>query len=323
MILILYVDDGLIASKSEELMMEFLNDMNKYFPITTQEPSVFVGLEIKRYVNEGTIVVSQSNYIERILVKYGMEDCSACKSPADPNTKLLPAERVDEKVKEDFQMLIGSLRYVVWTRLDIAFPVTQLSKFIEKPSMMHYQSAKRILRYLKGTKHYALRYGATNVFGKLIAFSDADHASDVISRKSIGAYVLMLNGGPISWKSKQQSIVATSSTESEFNALFETVREIMWIRQLLKDLDLIQDESTTLYCDNQAAISITTKESFCRNTKHWDIRLHFVREKQEEGVVQVKYICTKDQPADILTKNLPSTTIERHLHSMGIVTDQH
>ncbi len=159
------------------------------------------------------------------------------------------------------------------------------------------------------------------------AFSDADWAGDKSDRRSTTGYVVCVNGCVVSWGVKKQSTVALSTAEAEYMAVSSTTQEILWVIQLLNEMMFTIDNSTIgednnkqryqpsnivmLWCDNQAAVSIGTNDTHHQRTKHIDIRHHFVRDVVKSGVIALKWISTRFQLADVLTKALGSITFTR------------
>jgi len=149
---------------------------------------------------------------------------------------------------------------------------------LESPTSAHISEAKRVLRYLQGTKILGLIYGAnTNDDKWLKAFSNADYASCVDTRKSVSGVLLMLNRGPIIWSSRKQGMVATSTTDAEYIIAHDASKEIVWARGLLQQIGYEQIGPMTLYCDNTAAENLIKNPTFHRRTKHVDVKFHYVR----------------------------------------------
>ena len=143
--------------------------------------------------------------------------------------------------------------------------------------------------------------------GELLGFADASWASDLDSRRSMTGYVFFLNGSVVSWKSKRQPTVATSSTEAEYMALYSSTQEAVWLRLLLSDIGCALGTAMTIYEDNQGCIALAKNPVFHARTKYIDIKFHFLREKIEEGVIQLEYKPTDEMLADGLTKALGRT----------------
>jgi hypothetical protein len=217
-------------------------------------------------------------------------------------------------------------------RPDISYAVGLLSRFNVDPRNRHLTAAKRVLRYLKHTKDLKLIYRPT---GKdLYGFVDSDWGNPK-ERKSVGGYIFTLGGAAISWCSKKQSLVALSTEEAEYTAFTEGSREVLWLRQLLSDInnrleppipimtDTMADERsgppTTIYADNQAAIGhVTSATETSARTKHFDIRLQHSRDLQRKKAINITYIKSSENTADILTKRLPIEAHRRHVKGLGL-----
>ncbi|XP_059073222.1 secreted RxLR effector protein 161-like [Cryptomeria japonica] len=150
---------------------------------------------------------------------------------------------------------LGGLIYATTTRPDISFAVGVLSRFMQQPKETHWLAAKRILRYLQGSQNYGLKYSKTNQFS-LVGYSDSDYAGDSTDGKSTSGYLMYLGSALISWRSKKQSVPATSSSEAKYMAAFEATWEILWFRRILEDFQTPQISSTPLFIDNQSAIKM-------------------------------------------------------------------
>lgn len=164
---------------------------------------------------------------------------------------------------------------------------------------------KRILRYLKGTIDYCLRYEKRGEEQfNLIGFVGADWAGDPIDRKSFTGYLFKLGGNPISWESKKQHSVALSSTEAEYVGLIEACKEAIHLRRVLTNIISTKNKKILIYNDNQSVIKLSSNPVYHSRTKHIDIKQHFVRECVDKGYVYLEYMSTEHMPADVLTKGL-------------------
>lgn len=220
-----------------------------------------------------------------------------------------------------YRSLVGKLNFLTHTRPDLAFTVQCLSQFMQSPRTSHLEALHHTLRYVAQTAGQGILLQASDKL-TLQAFSDSDWASCPDSRRSITGYVLQLGSSPISWKSKKQPTVSKSSSESEYRAMASAAAEVTWMVRLLNELGLTNLQPVTLHCDNQSAIHIAKNPVFHERTKHIDIDCHFTREKVLEGLIQLTYLPTKSQLADVFTKILPSAQFNELLSKLGLFTPQ-
>lgn len=192
----------------------------------------FLGMRVTRDRSAKTITLSQEKYIRNMLVEYGMDDCQAVTTPIIPNSHLVPAsdsEVADFKAsKQDYRRAVGLLNYLVQcTRPDLAFVSSQLSQFLDRPGTQHWAAFKRVLRYLKNTSTMGLVLGGKKV--DLVAYSDSDYAGCPYTRRSTTGYCNFVAEGCVSWRSRKQVTVATSSTEAEYRAAYEATQDVIWL----------------------------------------------------------------------------------------------
>lgn len=316
-ILAIYVDDLIILWKSERCLKDIKVALNTRFKMTDLGRATnIVGIAIE--YTDGGIAIHQQHYIKSVLERFGMKDAKPAATPSDPSQKLSiamlnPEEDVDNI---PYQEAVGCLLYLVQcTRPDIAFAVSDVSRFNSKYGRVHWTAVKRIMRYLKGTINYCINYRLGG--DGLIGFSDADWASDVDKRRSCTGYVFLLGDGAISWASTRQVTVALSSTEAEYMALSTATCEAVWLRMFRQEFEAKQ-KKVMIKCDNQSAISIAEVEMFRKRSKHIDIRYHHIRDKVNLGVIGLEYVSSMDNLADCLTKGVVGPTIQRGVEGMGI-----
>ena len=187
------------------------------------------------------------------------------------------------------------------------------------PRSPHYAAALRILRYLKGIIFDGLHFSSHSSL-TLQAYSDTDWASDPTDRRSTTGYCFILGDSLISWRSKKQTIVARSSTETEYRALTATTAELIWLRWLLQDLGVDCFTITKLHRDNRSAIQIAHNDVFHERTKHIEIDCHFIRHHLLQGNLTLQSISSQDQLADIFTKPLPPGTFRALASKLRMVS---
>ena len=236
LLVVLYVDDGLIAARTADAGDKLVTAMSSAFEATTSSANYYLGIQIKRSADRQLIKIHQSSYIKGLLKKFGMTDCHPIFTPAEGNVTLRPNQ--EQSVDVSFRQLIGGLMFLtVFTRPDIAFAVHRLSQYLDNLSTDHWQAAKRVLRYLKGTQDVGINFDGNALCpNQLLLYTDSDFATCVTTRKSISGVVITVNGGPVSWTSRKQGSVASSTTDAEYIAAHEGARELVWTRRIIADL---------------------------------------------------------------------------------------
>jgi hypothetical protein len=277
-----------------------------------------LGIRVIRDREKRTLTIGQERYIDVVLSKFKLSDVKAAKTPMSPGYKLTkqgcpktPEEQALAS-RRPYRELIGSLMYLmVCTRPDIAYAISQLSRYCSNHGTEHWNALLQVIRYIKGTKSVGITYrGGLLLYPSL--FSDASFASDVDSKKSVSAYIAYVGGGPISWKSKLQSTVALSSCESEYIALCAAAQESVHLRYLF--LELVPDVKGTpivVFEDNTSTIEVSKNPVLHEKQKHVDIKYHYVKECIAEGRIQVRYLGTSLMLADLLTKAVQTNTWEQ------------
>ena len=193
-----------------------------------------------------------------------------------------------------------------------------VSRYMHDPGVGHWDAVKWILRYIRGTLNVGLVYERDTTGGQLcIGYVDSDYAGDLDKRRSTTGYVFTLTRAPVCWRCTLQSTVALSTTEAEYMAVTEAVKEAIWLRGLLEELGISQ-RSVTIHCDSMSAIYLAKNQVFHARTKHIDVRYHFVRDVLEDGDVEIVKVHTKDNPADMLTKVVPSNKFDHCRNLLNI-----
>ncbi|UYV66049.1 hypothetical protein LAZ67_3006289 [Cordylochernes scorpioides] len=306
----IYVDDLIIAAEREDTLKSFKESMKRIFKIKDLGGiNCCLGIRIQMK-EDGSISIDQERYIEELLAKYRMKEAKPISTPMDSNSKLTKISSIEgenEPVKKvEYQSLIGSLIYLsVSTRPDIAYAVSALGQFSNDPRRQHWNAAKRVLRYLKGTSCLRITYRKSNE--ALHGYVDADWGGNLVDRKSHTGIVCFLARGPIAWESKKQQTVTLSSTESEYIALCEAGKEAVYLRALLDEMGFgeLLNGPTVLKTDNQGAQQLARNPVYHARTKHIDIKWHYIRSICSDGLVEVVHTPTQENVADILTKGLP------------------
>lgn len=218
-----------------------------------------------------------------------------------------------------YRQIIGSLRYLVHTRPDLAFAVGYVSRFMERPTEEHMAAVKRLLRYIAGTINFGLVYPCGSGEAKLVGYSDSDLAGDIDTRKSTSGALFFLGASPISWQSTKQRIVALSSCEAEYVAATTAASQAIWLARLLGDLTGKEAATVKLKMDSMSALALSKNPVFHERSKHIDIRYHFIRVYVENGCISTEFVSTTDQLADILTKALGRVRFQELSTRIGMV----
>ncbi len=302
-IVIFWVDDIIIAASNQQVLKSVKESLSEKFKMKDLgELRWFLGIEFHKSDES----MSQRTYFEKVLQKFGMENCKPRKSPCDEG---LDKEPDSSPVLSDprlYREIVGSLIYAMSaTKPDLSYVVTKLSQKMSAPSTQDLSVAKGVLRYLKGTVDYALVFRKAKENVCLQSYCDSDWASSHSDRKSISGYVYQLNKDSsfISWKSKKQNVVALSSCEAEYIALSTCVQEALYLRKLLVCMYCRNVESSvTVGVDNQGSIALAKNPVHHQRSKHIDVRYHFIRDVVSDGVVKLYYVPTNENIADVLTK---------------------
>ncbi|CAI7748244.1 unnamed protein product [Closterium sp. NIES-53] len=284
----------------------------------------YLGLQIERDVERRWLKAHQSHYISGVMERYGVTGGRTVMTPFPAGFKLKKAAEEDDVLEDEqrneYQSLIGSVMYAaVHTRSDASFGVGQLTRVVQRPTEEQLEVAKRLVRYLGSTASAGVQFsaggqlkqigvdGVTPGTLKLSCFTDATWASEDEDQSSVGGFVCMVGGGPVSWRSKKQSEIAQSSGEAEYMAMYHAIKEIVLLRKLLKDMGAEQEGPTPLFSDSEAAIGMANNPILNGLNKHMKIKWHWVRQMVKEGIVELHHVKASKQAADFLTKRLPES----------------
>lgn len=258
-----------------------------------------------------------------------MQDSHGVSTPIASGIKLEKPSQVASGIEQKeldripYEQVVGSLIFLAClTRPDLSYAVHLVSQFMSDYRHEHWVQVKRILRYIKQTQRYRIRYNRGKGDLELIGFSDNDWGADLVSRKSLGAYVFLLAGAPCSWTCKRNQSICLSSSEAEYKALTSAAKEAIWERRCLADIGQEQSKPTTLYCDNQGAISLSNNPVFHSRTKHIAIHHHFIRDVVASKEIRLEYIHTQLNAANMLTKPLLTELQQRHCEKLGLIPER-
>jgi hypothetical protein len=327
MLLHSHVDDLLMAAKTLAELSAVKAALQRVFKARDQgEPVQFVAIKIDRDRAAGSVTLSQPRLAQDILELACMDRANGVRTPLDPGTKLVKeGDPLVDGRKAQYAVLVGKLMYLaVNTRPDLAHAVSTFTKYMSCPTEQHWVALKHVLRYLAGTRAQGITYGGNaNVDGvvavpELAAFCDADWGGDLDSRRSTTGYVFTLFGGAISWQSRLQPTVATSTVEAEYIACAAAVKEALWLRTLLHDLGYPVG-TVAIGCDNQGTLDrILSNNAVSQRTKHIDVQYHFTRQHVLAKAVAFHYVRSSANVADCFTKPVNATILNDCKHGMGM-----
>jgi hypothetical protein len=310
-LLLLYVDDVLIASTSPKLAEELSSKLTRRFKVSMKGPlDVYLGIKIEHMRSECIVYLSQEDYIKEVCKKYGVSPDGTTDTPIQPNWYVNGEEERAQMSNADhafvdsfpYRQIIGSCLYLaICTRVDIAYAVNYLARFMEAPTKSTCHAVKRLLRYLINTAKQRLKLGGVKK-PYLRAFSDSDWAQCIETRRSTASILIFFGLGCILWISQRMKLVAKSAAEAEYCVLAPCADEITWLRALLEEINIVFEYATVMFVDNSAAIEIASNSIFHKKTKAIDIRAHAIREKNELGITAQEWIPSANNLADLNSK---------------------
>ena len=315
--LLTYVDDILIAAPSLAAVERVKESLLSVFDAhDLGDAKLFLGMSIERDRAARTLKLSQPRMTRELIANYNMTDGKTKPTPLG-SLKLNKTTGTPLDTKDyTYSALVGSLNYLaVCTRPDISQAVGALSKYMAAPTTAHWLAAKHVLRYLAATTDRGITFGGDTA--SLVGYCDADYAGDPDSRRSTTGFVFVLHNGAISWASRLQKTVAASTTEAEYMAEAAAVKEALWIKTLLTDLNY-SINSVKLYADNQAAIKLMSNPIVSQRSKHIDVSYHFARQHIANGTISLDYMPTANMIADTLTKAVPESKHRTCCSGMGL-----
>lgn len=340
-IILVYVDDIPIGCSNLENVKWFKDQLASIFKIKDLgETKKILGVQITRDRQAKTLKMDQAHYLKDVLSKYNMEKDKAqpTKVPLSGYESLRPSGPNDIRVDQrEYQQIVGSLMYLaILTRPDIAFALGRLSQYLSDPAEHHMKALKGIMRYLRSTVHLGIVFNGSSSC-QLVGYSDSDFAMDKGDRKSILGNTFMIAGGPISWMSRKQKSVATSTMDAEYMAMCASSKQSQLLAHLIRDMGFdylvgtnpfrpIVSENqkfaigspVLLKGDNQAALSLVQDAHTHERSKHIDVAYHYVRDLFRRNRIKVEFVRTADMVADGLTKPLLSPTFQKFIGLLGL-----
>ena len=316
----IFVDDLLVTGNLAASIEDVKTQMGNRFEFTDQgKLEYYLGVEVTQE-DDHNLLLHQQGYIKKVLETFKMSECKSVSTPLPLNLDLSlkdSPEVVDTELQGEYRAIIGSLMYLYqWTRPDLGFAVTFLSRYLHRPGVKHMMAAKHTLRYLQGTKTLGIRYtrdlnrlsSRGHDLNVMYGLSDSDFAGCKDTSRSTSGYIVLLNGGPIAYYSGRQSTTALCTAMAETIALAKLVVKIKHLRALMHDLQVRQNqetqiESTIVWVDNTAALAVATGSDFTHETvKHVTVKVRFIQECVQRKIVRISYVATRKNISDMMTK---------------------
>ncbi len=328
-ILAIYVDDINLFGTPKLIEKTTKTIQNVFEMKELGVPTYCLGLQFD-YMKNGTFI-SQSTYTKKILAQFNMQKSYPVSTPMEMRSldtaKDMFKKRQDNEPVLDsdkpYLSAIGALLYLANnTRPDISFAVSLLARHSAYPTIRHWNGIKRVFRYLQGTIDMGLFFPDDNP-DELTGYADAGYLSDPQDAKSQTGYVFLQGRTAISWRSTKQTMTTTSSNHSEIIALYETCREAIWLRSIINHIlqhtgKKLIEKPTIIYEDNKACIDqIVTGFLKTECTKHIDPKFFFTHEQSGKHI-QIEWIKSQENCADLFTKPLPAGTHRKHAATIGL-----
>ncbi|KAJ9546421.1 hypothetical protein OSB04_018964 [Centaurea solstitialis] len=312
----IYVDDIIFGSTNPKLCEKFELLMKSEYKMSMMgELTFFLGFQIKQ--SEKGIFINQGKYVHEMLKKFDLTSCTPMKTPMAPPLSLDKDSKGKPVDVTLYRGMIGSLLYLTASRPNIMYSTCLCARYQAEPKESHLTAVKQIFRYLKGTPNLGLWYSKDSGFD-LTAYSDSDFAGCKIDRKSTTGGCHLLGGKLVSWTSKKQNSVSTSTAEVEYVAAGICCAQVLWLRNQLQDYD-IQLSKIPIYCDNTSTIAIANNPVLHSKTKHIEVRYHFIRDHVMNGDIELHFVPTEYQLADLFTKPLDVTRFNMLNSELGML----
>jgi hypothetical protein len=316
-IVILYdfVDDFLLASNNLEFLWERINELRGTTTFTEPiiDPSIVLGMELSRDYSRSIICVRMTKKIEEVFAKYCVPSSRKVSIPMptsgyiikDDQYEQLPEAKsrlLDKKGIHDYMSIVGSLIWIAGVRMDIMFTVMYLSWATKSPRQHHMDMAKYCLQYLYQSKELPLVLAGSGEV-KVTAFTDASVGTAAKGRSVVG-HLIKLGGdaGAIYSRSTATAGVHLSSFEAELDGVSSALKTVSRLTNILTELQQHFAAKAVLYSDNKAMIEFIKGEGVAKGVRHMELRMWFIREKYQQGGVDIEYMEGVKLPADKLTK---------------------
>lgn len=282
----MYVDDIIVTGSSSSVVSSVIDSICETFESRRLgDLSYLLGIEATR--KGDTLKLCQTRYAIDLLERFNMTMCKPSSTPSAPNSRLSlhDGDLLDDPTVS--RSMVGGLQYLTLTRPDIAFSVNQVCQFMHQPRTSHFQAAKRIMRFVKGTLQSGLTFYPSTRF-QIRAFSDSDWAGDPDDRRSTTGACIFVGSNLVSWTAKKQSTLSRSSSEAEYRALATTTAELRWFSYFFRELNIFL-HPPSLFCENLSALHMARNPVFHARTRHIEIDYHFIRELGTRSSLKTRF----------------------------------
>ena len=313
----LYVDDVCAAGLHSEVQLITTKLFSEFPMKDLGEPQVFCGVQVGK-ADDGSISLVQTRYIEALLKNTNHHNAKSVPTPTathrlDCTTPSTATERAT-MADVPYPQTVGCLLWLTTnTRPDIAFAVHQVARCVADPRPVHWTAVKRILRYLRGTSHFGLRFPSSGNgdMPQLSAYTDSDWAGDS-TRRTTSCFQLFIGTAPLQWHVRLTRSVCLSSMESELVALCEGVKTLVHTIRIVADLGGLQQQRPfRVSVDSDAARLALRRPGPSRRSRHIEVRHFWVKERIDDGTIVVTRVEGTENPADIGTKPLAASVFVR------------
>ena len=308
------VDDFIITGSSLGAIRRFKTELTQTWQMTDLGDLKWclnLGVEYDR--EKGRLKITQTNYINEMIERYGLTEAHEVATPMVPGHHLSTANvpEADWPDVDPYPNMTGSLQHMRLTRPDICAALSSVCQFNKKGAHdgTHIAAVKRMLRYLKGTADLGIEFRSNGRKPgdpwELQMYVDSDYANDRVARRSKTGWLIFLNNNLVAFGSRLQTSTARSSTEAEYIAMSMAVKELLWVRNILTSIGFKVKAPIQVREDNQPAIELAKNAMASKRTRGMDIKHHWIRHYVDNGAIEVVYTHTSQQKADGMTKSLP------------------
>ena len=286
-----WVDDLLCCGTNKQLLDDFVDKLKESFQLTVEfEPSDYLQMQLQRSVDDKKFKMHQGGYVRRLLKNFKMENCNPQKLPMVQGVLPLPSEVSSVGKEVPYMELVGSLIWLLRTRLDLSVAVNVLTRYMSKYDEAVFQGALKVLKYLKGCPEDGIVYDLSSSrcyeYGQGVEVSfevDSNWGGSSHDSKSTTGWLVKMNDTVVGSQTKNQTRPAVSTGEAELNGLEFVGKEVEWVGDFLKELEIEAPRPFKVWQDNAAALALTKDPVMRPRTKYFRIAQHYVRWLQVVG----------------------------------------